>query len=249
MARAALGIAPLIRKGRAWLFVAPRGARKVRCFSNATIAHLIAAGEAVRVGNVVKKLSVCLCVASLLWSCVMPASARPIAISITKLSRMSTAERAALDNPHLQQPARAIVTVPVTSLAASTQAALVSMSSHPVAKAVTLRLRQSTVRYNVFDFTTLRQFGLAERDRDTPFHRLTDEGRGYALGCAKLIAKDLGIHEIWISETSRHDRTAHCTCGWSAHVYSRHLSNHATFAGKVQKHLAEVAHGTKGGTP
>lgn len=89
VARAALAIAPLIRKGRAWLHLAPRS-HKARFFSNETIAHLIATGEAVRIGNVVCKLSVCLFVASILWSCVMPSHARPIA------SRMSAAERAAL---------------------------------------------------------------------------------------------------------------------------------------------------------
>lgn len=172
---------------------------------------------------------------------------RPLAISINRLAQMSDAERAMLGHPERQRPQRAICTVPVSTLPASTQGALISMSDHPVAKIVTLKLRGSTLRWNVFDFTTLRNLGLAERDRDTPFHKLTDEGKDYARGCAVTIARDLGLHDIWYTETSGNDRRAHCTCGWTAHVYSRHLSNHATFAEKVQAHLAAVTYGMKGG--
>lgn len=151
VARAALAVTPLIRKGRAWLYLHPKSGR-LRFFANETIAHLIAQGEAVRLDNVVRKLSVCLCVASIVWSCVMPVHARPIPISITKLSRMSAAERLALDNPHLQEPKRAIVTVPVSSLPASTQAALISI--------MLIRLTHAD--------TSARTIGIPEQSRSAP---------------------------------------------------------------------------------
>lgn len=60
-ARAALALAPLTRAGQLWRFVQPRSRndtrpRRTRLFGHATIAALIAAGEAVRQGDTVYRV-------------------------------------------------------------------------------------------------------------------------------------------------------------------------------------------------
>lgn len=157
-------------------------------------------------------------------------SVQPIFTSVTALASMRA-----------KKPAAVAVTIPIDQIPASAQFALVSISSHPVAKAVTAKLRHSTIRYNITDFDYLRHVGLAERGEGQRWHVLTDEGRYYARAVATSIARTLGMHEVWYAGESYGHRSAHCTCGWSSRLYSPKDSAARDFNGRVLEHLAQVA--------
>jgi hypothetical protein len=108
---------------------------------------------------------------------------------------------------------------------------------------VTKALKKSSVRYGAREFTLLRELGLCERQPDTIFHRLTDDGKGWASRVALRIAKELGIHETYSDIRSYKYQITHCTCGARWRLYSGKLSEARWHHERVQKHLNEVASG------
>jgi hypothetical protein len=158
-----------------------------------------------------------------LWSCVMSQNANAIHISISKLSRMSDAQLRELDRIAMggaPAPAKPLPHIEIDDIPNAAQAALVSMSFDAVAKAVTKALKNSTVRFGARDFALLRSLGLAERQPDTIWHRLTDDGKGYARMVARRIAKEMGLHSIHTEIRSFKHEIAHCSCGWQRSLYS-----------------------------
>jgi hypothetical protein len=130
--------------------------------------------------------------------------------------------------------------IDTAALPAASQLALISISGHPLCRIVTARMRASTIRFNASDFDCLRALHLAERGEGDRWHRLTDAGKACAIGTARRIALELGLHETWATG-SIHHHTVHCTCGWSTRLYSRKTSAYGDHAERVTRHLAEAA--------
>lgn len=131
--------------------------------------------------------------------------------------------------------------IDLTKITSDSKLALISISGHPICRVMTEKMRQSTLRFNLYDFAMLRDLGLAERAPGARWHNLTDDGRYYAPIVARQIAIETGIHAIYSSGTNIHYRTTHCTCGWSTRLYSRKFSESVNHEGRVARHLAEVA--------
>lgn len=167
-----------------------------------------------------------------------------IQISIGRLSRMSDAQRRALDDKAMGR-APATVKPPfhieIDDIPNAAQAALVSMSFDVVAKAVTERLKQSTVRFGRNEFTLLRELGLCERQPNTIWHRLTDDGKGYARIIAGRISRELGMHVIWTEIISFKHEFAHCSCGWRRSLHSGQSCQRDRHIDSIAQHLAEAA--------
>jgi len=170
-----------------------------------------------------------------------------IRISVSKLARMSDAQIRAMDAAAMGLPAPAKPIKPasrhieIEDLPNAAQAALVSISYHPICRAVSEKLKQSTVRFGRTEFTLLRELGLAERKEDSIYHRLTDDGRGYAVLVGQRIAKEIGLHVTWTESISYKYEITHCTCGVSFRLYSGKLSSARAVNERIQRHLAEAA--------
>ena len=173
-----------------------------------------------------------------------------IKISISRLARMSPAQLRAMDAAAmgLPVPARPVPVKPaprhieIDDIPNAAQAALISISFDPVCKAVTTKLKSSTVRFGATEFSLLRDLNLAERKPSSIYHRLTADGKGYACLVARKIAKTLGLHEIWHEGEERYGHsTAYCTCGWSTRLYSGRASAARDHHHRIQRHLAEAA--------
>lgn len=187
---------------------------------------------------------------SVMWSCVM-SNYPAIKISISQLANMSDAQRRAMDRaamglppePAPAKPARpAPRHIEIDDIPNAAQAALVSISFDPISKAVTARLKKSSVVFGRQEFTLLRELGLAARKTDTIYHRLTDDGKGYAVLIAKRIAQELGLHEIWHEGAERYGHsTAHCTCGYSTRLYSGRAGAARDHNHRIARHLAEAS--------
>lgn len=173
-----------------------------------------------------------------------------IKISIGKLASMSDAQLRDLDDIAMGRakpaaPVKRKVHIDIDDIPNAAQAALVSMSFDVISKEVTKALKHSTVRYGARDFTLLRELGLAERQPGTIFHRLSDEGKGWAFIVAQRIAKELGLHVIWTDVRSFKYEIAHCSCGWMRRLYSGQSCQRNHHHDLIQRHLAEAAGGRK----
>lgn len=171
-----------------------------------------------------------------------------IKISISQLARMSDAQIRAMDRAAMGLPPdpvpvkRKPVHIEIDDLPNAVQAALVSISFDPICKAVSARLKSSTVKYGAYQFRLLRDLGLAEFKPNTLYHRLTSDGKGYAILCARRIAKELGLHETWSEPGQRYGHcTVFCTCGWSTRLYSGKGSAARDHNFRIERHLAEAA--------
>jgi hypothetical protein len=167
-----------------------------------------------------------------------------IQISISRLARMSDAQLRELDRIAMggaPAPARPLPHIEIDDIPNAAQAALISMSFDAVAKAVTKALKNSTVRFGRQEFALLRSLGLAERQPDTIWHRLTDDGKGYARIVARRIAKEIGLHSIYTEIRSFKHEIAHCSCGWSRSLYSGQQCQRERHFDFIQQHLAEAA--------
>ncbi len=171
-----------------------------------------------------------------------------IKISISRLARVSptqlrTMDAAAMGLPAPVEPARpATRHIEIDDLPNAAQAALISISFDPVCKAVTARLKSSTVRYGAQDFRLLRELGLAEIEPDMIYHCLTSDGKDYACLVARRIAKTLGLHAIWhVGEERYGHSTCHCTCGWSTRLYSGRAQASRDHNHRIARHLAEAS--------
>lgn len=174
-----------------------------------------------------------------------------IKISISRLARMSPAQLRAMDAAAMGLPAPvepvkparpALRHIEIDDIPNAAQAALVSMSFDNLCKAVSARLKSSTIRFGLREFTLLRELGLAERKPDSIYHRLTSDGKGYAVLVARQIAKTLGLHEIWTEPNERFGHcTVHCTCGWSDRLYSSKLSASRDHNNRIARHLGRAA--------
>jgi hypothetical protein len=179
-----------------------------------------------------------------LWSNRVMSNYPAIQISIGRLARMSDAQRRALDDQVMGRapaPKKPPVHIEIDDIPNAAKAALVSMSFDAVAKAVTERLKQSTVRFGRAEFALLRELGLAERKPDSIYHKLTPDGMGYARIIARRIAKELGLHAIHTEIISFKHEIAHCSCGWQRSLYSGQQCQRDRHYGFIQQHLAEAA--------
>lgn len=139
------------------------------------------------------------------------------------------------------KPKHIPATIDLTKITADSQLALISISGHPACRVMTEKMRQSTLRFNVYDFAILRDLGLAERAPGARWHNLTPDGRHYAPIVAQRIAIEAGIHAIYSSGSNIHYRTTHCVCGWSTRLYSRRFNESVNHEDRVSRHLAEAA--------
>jgi hypothetical protein len=177
-----------------------------------------------------------------LWSSVM--SLPEIRISIKRLAFMSEAQLRALDDRAMGKPPAPVkpkLHIEIDDIPNAAKAALVSMSFEVVAKAVTERLKASTVRFGRTEFTLLRELGLCERQKDTIYHRLTEDGKGYARIIAGRISRELGMHVITTEIRSFKHEVAHCSCGWMRSLYSGQSCQRDRHIDAIAQHLAEAA--------
>lgn len=136
--------------------------------------------------------------------------------------------------------------IDIRTIPPAAQAALISISGHPLCITMTRKLRASTMRFNGHDFDILRRLGLAQRGEGDRWHRLTDDGKAYAHQVAAQIATEMGLHEIWTGTgASRYFRSVHCTCGWSTRLYSERFDAGQDHHHRIARHLAEAAKATR----
>lgn len=242
-ARAALAIAPLRLHRLHWAFQKPRSHNKrVRLFNMKDIMALIAKGEAERIGNMVFRKSLpVLFVASTLWSnSVMSHPARNHTPTQWQLTHLPAEEIRRIETEG-QKPKHVPANIDLKKITADSKLALISISGHAVCRIMTEKMRQSTLRFNVYDFAILRELRLAERGEGARWHTLTPDGKYYAPAVARQIAIETGTHAIYHSSTSLFNATSCCTCGWSTRLYSGKFSAARDHNARVARHLAEAA--------
>lgn len=191
-------------------------------------------------GRLAAKVTSVLFVASVVWSSVMSQPAKAYRLSTWQVLNLPAEElhRLEAEGP---RPAHIPATIDVSKLTADSQLALISISGHPACQVMTKRMRQSTLRFNVYDFAVLQDLRLAERAPGARWHTLTPDGRHYAPIVAQRIAIETGIHAIYCTGSNINYRTSHCTCGWSTRLYSRKFNESVNHEARIARHLAEAA--------